>query len=400
MANVAANIASYYGSQGRPVPISLLEMQTPAGRRLFFSTAPITTPTLLSLFDTSATTSVTTATTPNSWPVADTQDTGDSATVNPEGAYNNMGGPAIVTAGYSSSAAAYQGGSIYWRFLCTSSAPANLAFNYSFDISNGTGSFEIQVSFDFFNTWTTILTDAGATSGSGTINYATAVPAGGDDAFIRVITSATSETTPGTIVAVQISSLTYITADPVMATIATNGGQTSSAFLPLLLDPPAFSVTCDLVTQTASATIDNLGGDTVNRTNSALFTAQDLWGSLFVYRIYDPALEYAKFTQIGTVEDASIDDDHLSLQLSSWLNFSKIAAPDCQINNNCQNVFGSPQCGSTSSVNCLNSYGSCSQINRFKGLITQWNSGVYTVSTNAGFAQPTPLISYNGRSFS
>jgi hypothetical protein len=166
-------------------------------------------------------------------------------------------------------------------------------------------------------------------------------------------------------------------------------------FIPWLTEPPEFKVTCDLVTQTATATLQNISGDTLYRTNTMGFVKQDIWGALFIFRIWDAANEYADFTQIGVVQDVEVDDTSMELSLATWLDFSKIAAPDCQINNSCQNVFGSQQCGSTSDTNCLNSYGNCSQLNRFKGLITQWNSGVYTVTAQAGIAQPAPNLSYN-----
>ena len=172
----------------------------------------------------------------------------------------------------------------------------------------------------------------------------------------------------------------------------------SVAFMPWLIDAPQFTFTASLATITANATFQNLSGNTVQRDGSLLFNSQELWGALFVYRLWLAASEYALVTVVGNVSDAEADEEKIALSLRGFSNWSEIKAPDCTIGVNCGNVFGSQQCGSTSPTPCQNTYGSCSQLNRFKGLVTQWDSQITSVPpTGLGTAQPIPNVQINLR---
>jgi hypothetical protein len=172
-----------------------------------------------------------------------------------------------------------------------------------------------------------------------------------------------------------------------------NDAATPVFFQPWLTKAPEFAFAGTLATATADASFQNVSGDTVNRANSLLFSTADMWGALFVYRLWQPAPENALVAVVGKVDDATVDGDNLDLTLSDFCNWSQIKAPDCTIDVSCGNIFGSPQCGSTSPMPCQNSYGSCTSLNRFKGVIVQWNSGVTSVSTATGVAQPIPPFS-------
>ncbi len=171
--------------------------------------------------------------------------------------------------------------------------------------------------------------------------------------------------------------------------------QTPVFFHPWLTRPPAWGFTGTLATATSDASFQNVSGDTVNRSHSLLFSTSDMWGALFIYRLWLAAAETALITVIGKVDDATVDGDELDLTLSDIGNWSQIKAPDCTIDVSCGNIFGSPQCGSVSPTPCQNSYGSCTQINRFKGVVTQWSDSVVSIANASGVAQPVPPFSIN-----
>jgi hypothetical protein len=173
-------------------------------------------------------------------------------------------------------------------------------------------------------------------------------------------------------------------------------GVTSAAFLARILEPPAFTFTGTTATATARMTIDNLPGNTIERDGSKVFSANELWGAMYVYRLWQPETEYALLHVVGTIADASDDGDTLDLSLTDIGNWGEIAAPEASVSTNCQLVFGSQQCGSTSATPCTNTRGTCSQLNRFKGVVTVWDSQL-TLLPNGGLAQPAPAISYNSR---
>lgn len=170
------------------------------------------------------------------------------------------------------------------------------------------------------------------------------------------------------------------------------------AFAPWLIDAPQWTFAGTLTTQTATATIQNVSGDSAQRDQSLLFSEEELWGALFIYRLWHPGLETALVTVVGNVSDAEAEDTTMELTLRDFGNWSEIKAPDCLIGVNCGLTFGSEACGSLSSTPCQNTWGTCTQSNRFKGLVTQWDSSVQSVpTTGQGTAQPVPTIEINLR---
>jgi hypothetical protein len=170
------------------------------------------------------------------------------------------------------------------------------------------------------------------------------------------------------------------------------------AFAPWLMDPPQWSLCGTTTTQTATAVVQNVSGDRVQRDQSLLFNAEELWGAMFVYRLWHAGLETSLLTVVGNVSDAEAEDNDLSLTLRDFGNWSEIKAPDCMIGPICGLTFGSQACGSTSPTPCQYTWGSCSQQNRFKGIVNQWSTDVTQVpATGQGTAQPIPTIEINLR---
>jgi hypothetical protein len=53
--------------------------------------------------------------------------------------------------------------------------------------------------------------------------------------------------------------------------------------------------------------------------------------------------------------------------------------------------FGSAACGSTNPTPCQNTYGTCTSIERFAGVIIYWVDGAFTVAPTTQIAQPPPV---------
>ncbi|MFC6645442.1 hypothetical protein ACFQBQ_07555 [Granulicella cerasi] len=174
------------------------------------------------------------------------------------------------------------------------------------------------------------------------------------------------------------------------------GGIQNAQFSNGLIQPPSFKFTDTLTTSSATAVIENLSGNTVERLGSRYFATEELWGSQFIYQLWSPAAESSLILVLGAVADVEDGGDALRLSLKDIGNWSEIKAPDCQISENCAVTFGSDACGSTSTTPCNNDWGSCSQRNRFKGVVTQWDNSAIALPA-AAYAQPAPLTSINLR---
>jgi hypothetical protein len=228
-------------------------------------------------------------------------------------------------------------------------------------------------------------------------------PAGGNvPANVALISCSSGAAVPVSLLEVQLINGTRlyvsdaaISAIPAIAAFDPVQPVAAVAFQPWMLDPPSFKITNTLVTQTSNVTFQNTLGSTVARANSTMFSKMDFWGALWIYRLWQPATQYALFTARGDIADAYCDEKNVRLTLKDLMNFSEIVAPDCQIGPNCQNQFGSQQCGSTSPTQCQNTYGTCTSLNRFKAYISTWNGTVLSPNASTPIAQPVPAVVFN-----
>ena len=170
----------------------------------------------------------------------------------------------------------------------------------------------------------------------------------------------------------------------------------SADFSPWIIQPPSFHTYKSSQTATGTVTIQNVSGDSIRRDTSQIFTKQEMMGGLVSYRLWREDCQYALYSFLGTVDDVDInvDGDTMTLSMEGFVNWSKITAPDQQIGVSCPLQFGSVACGSTSATPCNNSYGTCSSIERYKGIVLEWNGAALDYTQ---YAQPAPLRSYNGR---
>ena len=166
------------------------------------------------------------------------------------------------------------------------------------------------------------------------------------------------------------------------------------AFVPWIVTPPVFTTYKSTQTSTFTVSIQNLSGDTIRRDTAQIFNKHELNGALVFFRLWRLDAEVSIFDFQGNVDDTEIDAGGDAMQVSGEGSFSwsKIQVPGVQIGPSCGNTFGSVECGSTASVPCNNSYGTCSSIERFKAVITEWSGSGFDVSQ---YSQPAPLRLYN-----
>jgi hypothetical protein len=164
-------------------------------------------------------------------------------------------------------------------------------------------------------------------------------------------------------------------------------------FLDFITEPVRIKLYASAQTDTASVTIQNISGNTVQRDAARAFTRQELIGALAIIRIWRGDAETALLTFVGNVKDVDLDDKSLVLDIDGFGNWSAIAVPSYDIDTACPLTFASPACGSTSPTPCDQTYGTCSQINRFAGVLVQWLSETPDVQ----IAQPVPTNTFNNR---
>ena len=166
------------------------------------------------------------------------------------------------------------------------------------------------------------------------------------------------------------------------------------AFLPWITKTFSFKEYKSTQTATGSGAIQNLTGDTVRRDTSQIFRAEELYGALVYFRLWRADAESSIFDFQGNIDEAEVEADGttMSISLEGSFAWSKITVPGVQVGASCGNIFCSIECGSTAAIPCNNTYGTCSSLQRFKGVITQWTGASLSYSQTA---QPQPLRLYN-----
>ena len=171
-------------------------------------------------------------------------------------------------------------------------------------------------------------------------------------------------------------------------------------FLPWILTPPVFTEYKSTQTATATIAIQNLTGDSVRRDVTGIAKANELNGALVFFRIWRMDAETPIFAFQGNIDSARLEPGGpaLSLSVEGSYAWAKVAAPREQLGPACSNIFNNNgaffACGSTSSTPCTNSYGTCSSLQRFKGVLTEW---VGSTLNDIQYAQQSPLRLYNPR---
>jgi hypothetical protein len=110
-----------------------------------------------------------------------------------------------------------------------------------------------------------------------------------------------------------------------------------------------------------------------------------------VARIWSGSAETPLRLFIGNVVSVEPNDTEMTIKVDGFGNWSAIPAPAYNIDTSCPLTFGSTACGSTSGTPCDQTYGTCSSVNRFAGMLASW----IAETPNQQLAQPAPNVAFN-----
>jgi len=170
-------------------------------------------------------------------------------------------------------------------------------------------------------------------------------------------------------------------------------GGSTNAYKGWVTGQPTFQTFGSTQTDTGSISLQNISGNTVQRDAALLVSQYELIGAFVYYRLWNIAGEQSLFTFMGSITGVEVDETQMDLSLEGFDNYSMIRCLD-DIGVSCPLTFASPQCASTSPTPCQQSYGTCTSIERFKGVIIQWSTDNQSPPT-VQVAQPAPAVSYN-----
>lgn len=165
-------------------------------------------------------------------------------------------------------------------------------------------------------------------------------------------------------------------------------------FLPWLTGQAKFQISGTTQTDTGSISVQNVSGNTVTRDVSTAFSKSEFIGALAIYRLWRADAEQSIFFFMGNVTSAAVSETQMDLSLEGFGNYSAVTAPFANIDVSCPLSFGSEACASMSPTPCQQSYGTCTSIERFMGVIIQWDSA-NLIAPFTSIAQPAPVVARN-----
>lgn len=176
-------------------------------------------------------------------------------------------------------------------------------------------------------------------------------------------------------------------------------GTPSNLYLDWLVGAPTFQLYGSTQTSTGSLSVQNLSGNTVQRDVALAYARSEFIGAFVYVRIWRADAETAEFIFTGNIVDADIDEQTMELTIEGFDNYSTIKAPSYLVDVSCGLNFGGIACGSTAAFPCQQSYGTCTSIERFQGVVVQWDFAD-GIAPLVQIAQPAPAVSFNpGRAF-
>lgn len=210
-----------------------------------------------------------------------------------------------------------------------------------------------------------------------------------------VATFAAGGVSPISLLEVQtVSGNQYFWSDQNIAGIPSVLTGAAANFAGWIVGQPVFQLFGSIQTDTATIDLQNISGNTVEREAALALSEHEFIGAFIYFRLWDAAAEVSTFIFMGTVAAAELDDETLTLHINGFDNWSDTQAVTFNIDVACPLSFGSMQCGSVAAVPCLQSYGTCSSIERFAGVVIQWNS-VVAQPPLVQIAQPPPAVAFN-----
>lgn len=168
----------------------------------------------------------------------------------------------------------------------------------------------------------------------------------------------------------------------------------SNLYLDWLIGAVTFNLYGTSQTSTGSFSVQNISGNTVQRDMALAYAREEFIGAFVYIRIWRADAETAVFTFMGNVVDADIDEQTLQISLEGFDNFSAIKAPSYSIDVSCGLPFGGIACGSTAATPCQQSFGTCTSIERFQGIVIQWDYAD-GIAPLISIAQPAPVVAFN-----
>ena len=162
---------------------------------------------------------------------------------------------------------------------------------------------------------------------------------------------------------------------------------TPQAYLPWIDSVGDIKCYRSLQTATATFTMQNVSGDSLQRDFERIMRQATLEGAFFIYRMWQNDAQAAWFEMHGTLTVTDVTDTEVRLKGSSLLDASETDGLPWNYSETCQLEWASARCGSTQPTPCQNSFPSCQVVERFVGITnsfeTNWGEATATVSSYA-----------------
>ncbi len=163
-------------------------------------------------------------------------------------------------------------------------------------------------------------------------------------------------------------------------------------YFPWLLSASGFNQTRAMRAVSASISVQNVSGNTLQRDLAGLLSARTFEGALYCFREFNLVKKEAEFEQHGRLTLNSEGERICTFGASLLFNPNDYDGQPFTVSETCQWNFGDRRCGSTAandgafSSPCDNTYTTCHQLNRFGGylntVVFPTNPGTANVSEN------------------
>lgn len=140
-------------------------------------------------------------------------------------------------------------------------------------------------------------------------------------------------------------------------------------YFPWLLNVDGFHAYRTMQTDSATIVVQNVSGNTLRRDLATLMRAATFEGAIFAFRTWYPQSQQAGMTQIGRLTVANAGETECQFSTAPRFEEGSYDGNCYEYSETCQWTYAHAGCDDTTNNPCSNSYPTCRQPGRFRGVL-------------------------------
>jgi len=161
-------------------------------------------------------------------------------------------------------------------------------------------------------------------------------------------------------------------------------------YFPWLMNADGFHLYRTMQADSATLVVQNVTGNSLQRDVAGLLRGATFEGALFAFRIFQPESQEATFEYHGRLTLVSAGEMQCQFGTVPLFDEGNVDANPYEYSEMCQWTYAHPGCDDATNNPCQNTYSTCRQTNRFRGVLNTFQVNVGNGDTLAQIQTAVP----------